>query len=246
MLRKLLNQGGEKRSGFSLPEVIVAFSVLVLVIVSASNVLATVMRTNADNVNSLVAYGLAQEGLESMRFIRDSNVLLGVNFDGGVEGQSNNEVWGAKLFGNGGAKNFILINNEEVQESCIQPEPLKGCLPVQLKEVSEVLDRLPAAASTLVYQVGGVTNAAQNSEVGGSFLGAGENEFRFVQLSDSEQPSVNSTATPFHRFIHVEPLPAGGDGQLPSALRVSSGVFWKGSGGVDKKVVLTSELTNWK
>lgn len=246
MLRKLLNQGVEERLGFSLPEVIVAFSVLVLVIVSASNVLATVMRTNADNVNSLVAYGLAQEGLENIRFIRDSNVLLGLNFDGGVEGQSNNEVWGAKLFGNGGAKNFILINNEEVQESCIQPVPLKGCLPVQLKEVSEVLDSLPAAARTLVYQVGGVTNAAQNSEVGGSFGGAGENEFRFVQLSDGEQPSANSTATPFHRFIHVEPLTAGGDPQQTSALRVSSGVFWKGSGGVDKKVVLTSELTNWK
>lgn len=72
------------KQGFSLIEIIVAFSVLVVVIVASTNLLVTIIRTNTENQNTLVAYGLAQEGLEAVRNIRDSNWLLGADFQGKV------------------------------------------------------------------------------------------------------------------------------------------------------------------
>lgn len=225
--QKICGKSG-RRAAFTLPEVIVAFSVLVLVIVSASNVLAVVMRTNADNVNSLVAYGLAQEGLENMRFIRDSNFVLGLDFDGTAKGKPS--VWVDKLFdkGFGSSSNFILINNDRVGSTCTQAN-LSNCLPVSLKKVDGDVDSLVKAASTLVYRVGG------KDEV-----------FSFVQSSDG-QPA-NSVATQYHRVIHVQPFKVNPVVGVPSdydSIRVSSMVFWI-AGGIEKKVVLTSELTDWK
>ena len=227
-----LGRGIKSCSAFTLPEVIVAFSVLVLVIVSASNVLAVVMRTNADNVNSLVAYGLAQEGVENMRFIRDSNFVLGLDFDGTAKA-SPVSVWDEKLFdkSGGSSSNFILINNDEPQKGCRQNN-LNSCLPVVLKAVQGEVGDLVKGSKTLVYRMGeGDPNPGT---------------FSFVQSGDGAP--AGAVSTQFHRLIHVQPFqikPVPGVPPVYDAIRVSSMVVWT-VGGIEKKVVLTSELTDWK
>ena len=64
-----------KKRGFSIPEVIVAISIIVLVILTATNLLVSSMRANRSNVNRIIAYNLAQEALEGVRNIRDGNWL---------------------------------------------------------------------------------------------------------------------------------------------------------------------------
>ncbi len=63
------------KRGFSIPEVIVAISILTLVILTATNLLVSSMRANRNNVDRIIAYNLAQEALEGVRNIRDGNWL---------------------------------------------------------------------------------------------------------------------------------------------------------------------------
>ncbi len=65
----------KKQKGFSIPEVIVAISIVVLIIITATNLLVSSMRANRNNVNRIIAYNLAQEALEGVRNIRDGNWL---------------------------------------------------------------------------------------------------------------------------------------------------------------------------
>lgn len=216
---------------FTLPEVIVSFSILVLVIVTASNVLTVVIRTNTDNVSSMVAYGLAQEGLEGIRFIRDSNFVLGLDFDGTVQ-SSSSMVWGEKLFDkiSGRPSNFILVNRDNVLKGCSKIN-LSDCLPLGLKEVGSDVAQLVSDNSTLVYKL-----------VGGGVSG---NEFSYIQ-TDGGLPASGATATQFHRVIHVAPFKTTAASTEFDGIRLSSMVFWNASGNIQKKVVLTSELTDWK
>lgn len=71
MLKKLI----KNKSGFSLTEVMIGIMILTVAIVSASNLLIHLMRSNQINLSTLQAYYLAQEGLEAVRNIRDTNWL---------------------------------------------------------------------------------------------------------------------------------------------------------------------------
>lgn len=71
ILKSLLMNRMQTQKGFSLPEVIVAIALIVIVIVTATNLLITSMRANRENVNKIIAYNLAQEALEGFRNIRD-------------------------------------------------------------------------------------------------------------------------------------------------------------------------------
>lgn len=230
------NQKKGLKKAFTLPEVIVSFSVLTLVIVTASNVLSVVMRTNADNVNSMVAYGLAQEGLENFRFMRDSDTVLGLDFDGGVK-SSTNFVWGEKIMDSvaGQSQNFILIDKKSDLASCTKTN-LSDCMPVALKSVTGEIDSLAKDPSTVVYLVQAATDP--------NLPNAKPADFQYLQTGDGTAPT-DGNATQYHRIITVQPMKDPIDAPTFNVMRVSSMVFWT-VGEIDKKVVLTSELTNWK
>lgn len=73
------------KRGFSIPEVIVAVSMITLVIMTATNLLVSSMRGNRNNVNRMIAYNLAQEALEGVRNIRDGNWLQNQYWRGSEE-----------------------------------------------------------------------------------------------------------------------------------------------------------------
>ncbi len=219
-----------KKWGFTLPEVIISFSVLAMVVTSAVSVLSLVMRTNADNVSSLVANGLAQEGIEAVRFIRDSDVILGLDFDGGRENNNVILAWGGRLFDSNATepKYFSLINKEDVQPHCL-PALLQGCLPIELKELSDTdLVSLSESEETQIY--------LEKAEKGGAF--------RYFQNDGVLDDAVRTTA--YHRVIRIEPLKVPETNPDINAIRVSSIVFWQGINNMPKKLVLTTELTDWR
>jgi len=78
-----MNNNYSKKRGFSIPEVIVAISLVVLIILTATNLLVSSIRANKNNVNRIIAYNLAQESLEGFRNVRDSNWLQNQNWRGG-------------------------------------------------------------------------------------------------------------------------------------------------------------------
>ncbi len=77
------------RKGFSLIEILIAFTVLTITVVSATTLLSSSIQNNQENILRLQAYNLSQEGLEATRNIRDSNWMQNLNF-----ATETGEIWG--------------------------------------------------------------------------------------------------------------------------------------------------------
>lgn len=91
MLKNYLKNKG----GFTLTEVLVGILVLVTAIVASSNLLVSMIHSNATNMGMLQAYYYTQEGLEAFRNMRDTHFLNNVDFCG--EGGA--DFWGVGIDG---------------------------------------------------------------------------------------------------------------------------------------------------
>ncbi len=104
MMKKIKNI-----KGFTLTEVMIAIMVLTVAIVSATNLLVGLIGTNQNNLTTLQAYYLAQEGLEAVRNIRDTNWL----HNRGWLGEDSVQLWGGDFkIPQAGDENFYAVNLE--------------------------------------------------------------------------------------------------------------------------------------
>jgi len=88
-MKNLFTKISGKR-GFTLTEVLIGISILTVAIVSATNLLVTIVQSNKNNVKTLQAFYYAQEGIEAFRNIRDTNWLHNQDWLKGIESQS---IW---------------------------------------------------------------------------------------------------------------------------------------------------------
>ncbi len=207
------------RDGFTLPEVIVAIAVLVLVIFSATNLVVSIIRTNAENIHAITAYGLAQEGLEAVRNIRDSNWLLGAKFNGEL-GTIPKEIWGESFPKNPGEERMYTVNvgvSERPNFQIATVDALIPYTPWKLKSISDAEDEDTAIEKFVDDQSGRVTYRH-----GGLISGLGEE-------------------TPYRQYVVVENI---SEGVELSAYRVTSVVEWQELTR-QREVRLTTELTDW-
>lgn len=72
-----------KHSGFTLIEVLIALTFIAVVITAVTALIVSTLRTSSRNIHMFQATALAQEGLEVIRFMRDSNQLQNYAWDGG-------------------------------------------------------------------------------------------------------------------------------------------------------------------
>lgn len=228
----------EQARAFTLPEVIVSFSVLAMVVTSAVGLLTVVIRTNADNVNSLVANGLAQEGLEAVRFMRDSNALLGLDFDGTKGTVKSQSIWGAEWAATnvlGPSSYYLLLSNFEPQVNC-GVNNLADCLPVILKSVDITDD---------IWTEFNVISLEQLANAGARVYLREQNNY--MQIGPNDNQPADARPTQYSRLIRLEPLQSTDEPDaVVDVLRVSSIVTWADANGRPRKVVLTSDLTDWK
>lgn len=228
----------EQVRAFTLPEVIVSFSVLAMVVTSAVGLLTVVIRTNADNVNSLVANGLAQEGLEAVRFMRDSNALLGLDFDGTKGTVKSQSIWGAEWAATnvlGPSSYYLLLSNFEPQVNC-GVNNLSDCLPVSLKSVDITDD---------IWTEFNVISLEQLANAGARVYLREQNNY--MQIGPNDSQPADARPTQYSRLIRLEPLQSIDEPDaVVDVLRVSSIVTWADANGRPRKVVLTSDLTDWK
>lgn len=66
-------QKKNKTRAFTLVEILIGISVIAVTMTAMASLVIVSMRANVANVNSLQAYYLAEEGIEAMRNIRDTN-----------------------------------------------------------------------------------------------------------------------------------------------------------------------------
>ena len=83
---KFLNFKKQKKNGFSLLEVLVAITVLTVGLVGVVGLINYNISISRTSPEKIIAVNLAQEGIEVVRNIRDSNWLAGNAFDTDIEG----------------------------------------------------------------------------------------------------------------------------------------------------------------
>ena len=83
-----MNQA-KTRKGFSLIEVLISFMILTITVIASVSLLSASIRNNQENVLRLQAYGLAQQGIEGIRNVRDSNWTQNQGFR-----STTNAIWG--------------------------------------------------------------------------------------------------------------------------------------------------------
>lgn len=100
-LRKLIRN----KAGFSLTEVMIGMMILTVAIVAATNLLVGLIGSNQTNLKTMQAYYLAQEGIEAVRNVRDSNWLHNNNWLGDESGAP----WEGRLVAEGESFDLELL-----------------------------------------------------------------------------------------------------------------------------------------
>jgi len=203
-------------------EVLISMTVLVLVVMAASNLLVSSIRANASNINTLVAYGLAQEGLEAVRNIRDSDWLLGASFSGTV-GKNKNAVWGIELPSVIGNTLYYTVDFQQPSKMTgINSLNISSAAPWKLESLKP--EDLKKGILTRLYK----------------------KENRVLKEIYYTHDATRGKVTPFRRFIMVSPVeyPLCGS-RCVKKFRVASTVEWEEFGRT-RQVRLDSELTDWK
>lgn len=80
-----------KKKAFTLIEVILGISILGVMLMAMTSLTITAIRANQANIHRLTAYYLAQEAIEGVRNMRDSNWLQNRTYDEGYE------FWGSNF-----------------------------------------------------------------------------------------------------------------------------------------------------
>jgi len=219
------------KKAFTLPEVIVGISILVMVIMSSTNLLVSIVRSNNVNVHTLVAYELAQEGLEGVRNIRDSNWLLNAEFSGVIGGKSGSkiQIWGTQLPNvvDQNAHFYLLdYNRFSPASDTLSAEELKDDTPWKLTELSSNVDpeKDPSVAQLFEHKL-----ALNNGEI--VYIHAGS--------------ATEDTKSIYSRYLKIQALGYGEKTDKVYKYRVTSVVTWF-EDNQNKNVRLTEELTNWK
>ncbi len=219
----------QQRGGFTLIEIMISMSVIVLVVVSATNLMVSIIRSNASNISTMIAYGLAQEGIEAVRNIRDSNWLLGASFQG-VVGKSSSKPWGDSLPSEAGQSEYFTVdlNNMDNMNSATGSVGSAQLVYYAPWKITVIQDEDPSKADeTRMYKE--------------EYIDAGEIRYTHVSGSGAEP-------TPFHRYLEIIPARYSADANTTDPIkkyRVVSVVAWQ-EFGRERQVRIDTEITDWK
>lgn len=209
--------------GFTLTEVMIGMMILTVAIVSASNLLTGIISSNQNNLTTLQAYYLSQEGLEIVRNIRDTNWLHNRDWLG-----KGNGFWGGE-FEIG--KDYAVEVLDAGGETVAVPDSSFGLdNPVTSEQVgAESPWRINASGNDKIYRHDGLN---------GSYL-------------DSLGTSYGGVETGFTRKIFIKEYDCSylqNVGLCPASkpyVLVQSKVEWN-LGAKKRELVLSEVLANWK
>ena len=107
IIKKIINKN--KRRGFTLVEIIVVLFIISLGLVGVLTLIVQNIQSQSYNKNNLIAYQLAQEGIELVRKVRDSNWRAGRAFNANLaDGEYYMDYRDATVYPSTGADSLIL------------------------------------------------------------------------------------------------------------------------------------------
>lgn len=211
--------------GFTLTEVMIGMMILTIAIVSATNLLIGLISSNRNNLTTLQAYYLSQEGLEAVRNIRDTNWLHNRSW----LGQDSKQLWGGS---------FEIPNDfDEANDYSVNLEYFAFNKPASdesLNGVNEVAAFKPwsiddADAGKIFRNVDG-DNVYLGPHKGAAPVDTGFKRTIVIKKYDCEKSDIK--------------LPCDAENKDKYVL-VESKVEWN-LGAKDRELTLTEVLTDWK
>ena len=109
------NRSNQPPKGFSLIEILIAFSVLTITVLACTSLITNSINNNAENAYRIQAYFLAEQGIEAIRNIRDSNWMQNIGFTNSSLQQT---FWGAPIYP---ASSQITITVNPLYDTQIKP-----------------------------------------------------------------------------------------------------------------------------
>lgn len=106
-----------KRQGFSLVEVLISFTILSISLIAITQLITSSIQANQLNTARIQAYYLAQQGIENIRHIRDSNWQQNIGFN---SAEFQNQLW----VSNNGSTSNITPSEEKELIVDIQPSTI--------------------------------------------------------------------------------------------------------------------------
>lgn len=104
----------KNKPAFTLIETIIAITLITVVMTAVTGLILTTLLANERNTHTLQATFLAQEGLEAMRYMRDSNWLQNYSWD------QAGDLWGQDFHVSSTNPSITLYLNNK---SCVEPSP---------------------------------------------------------------------------------------------------------------------------
>jgi type II secretory pathway pseudopilin PulG len=101
MLRSFKFPRSANTPAFTLVEVVLGMTILSVVMMAITSLAVVSMRANRSNIHRLTAYYLAQESLEGLRNVRDSNWLQNYTWNEGASAVGGAAYWGDAFDGDG-------------------------------------------------------------------------------------------------------------------------------------------------
>lgn len=248
-MKLFFRKSGAKKRGETIIEVLVALLVVTIGSATATSLILTSMRATQFNKDSLVALNLAQEGLEYMRNLRDTNWL---KFSGNTQGCWNTIPNSATCDASGGTtalaatdatKAYALgLNASAMTNLTMVAAPLSlsgGVTPSVAPYQLNYYDLSPTVDSDGTNRgIAGLTNLTDDYD----YMGSGY----------TGQTAVNPTR--FYRSINVTYFKLDGttwvaspEGSPTAAdmMVITSTVYWLDASTVNK-IQLNSALTRYK
>jgi len=210
----------KKQKAFTIPEVIVAISIITLIILAATNLLVSSMRVNTHNVKQIVAYNLAQEALEGLRNIRDGNWLHNQYFRGSDK----------NLFGH----DFMDESGYYIIERKHSPFNPSGCTAFgkQINNASNVAAHAPWEITKINSPADDLTNLKIT---------------KYGQIKKYTHSTIGDDSG-FRRFLEIKTIPyelATGEQRNDLEIAVIAVVEWE-ENSKKKSIRIPTILTDWK
>lgn len=219
---KISNKGG-----FTLVETMIGLMILTMAIVAATSLLIGLIHSNKQIVKSLQAHYLAQEGLEAMRNIRDTNWMHNLNWSKG----SADFLGGVDIPDDDSVNRYVIgLKDEGWNSSQVQND---GSLSL-MKNTWELADL--QGDNNKIYLCG-EAGANQYFSSNCPSPGVDTGFTRTIEISKPSYCLPNAVD-----FAGEELCGSEADGKASNAMLVKSIVKFD----VDNEIVLEEVLTNWK
>lgn len=127
-----------KSKAFTLIETILAVTLMTIILTAVFGLILMTMTANQRNLHQIQATFYAQEGLEAVRYMRDSNWLQNYTWDGGAT------LWGADFHVD---ESTPMVTRTVIQKSCTGSDP---CYQLSASDSEE--DRTLTTSNGFVFQ----------------------------------------------------------------------------------------------